>query len=89
MCSLCARTLIDCCTHQPSFSGNYDHQITNKVAGRASYVFNKDRLFPAAIAASTSTDTKFGRLQGAVAVDPQVSEPVVLYYRLLSAVRRT
>ncbi|CAN0099138.1 unnamed protein product [Laminaria digitata] len=54
-----------------NIQGNYHHQITNKVAGRASYVFNKDRLFPAAIAASTSTDTNFGRLQGAVAVDPQ------------------
>lgn len=64
------------------YVGHYDCQINDKVNGRASYEYNKDRLFPAAIAASTSTDTKFGRLLGSVAVDPQVSALVrylVLY----------
>lgn len=54
-----------------NIQGHYDCQVNDKVNGRASYEYNKDRLFPAAIAASTSTDTKFGRLLGSVAVDPQ------------------
>lgn len=67
--------LIDCCTSMILllYAGHYDCQVNDKVNGRASYEYNKDRLFPAAIAASTSTDTKFGRLLGSVAVDPQVS----------------
>lgn len=68
--------------------GNYDYQVTDNVNSRASYEYNKDRLFPAAIAASTSTDTKFGRLRSGVAVDPQVSA-LMLYVRVVFGMPRT
>lgn len=91
MSYLCPRLSFDCCAKRLSFSlsvGNYDHQVTDKVNSRVSYEYNKDRLFPAAIAASTSTDTKFGRLRSGVAVDPQVSARV-LYIQVVFGMPRT
>lgn len=50
--------------------------MTDKITGKASYVFNKDRAVPASVGAATSTETKLGTLFSTVAVDPQVKTDV-------------
>ncbi|CAM9302065.1 unnamed protein product [Ectocarpus fasciculatus] len=57
--------------------GNYDGQISKGVNGKASYVFNKDRVLPAGLSASSSTDTAYGKAFGTVTVDPQTKAAVV------------
>ncbi|CAN0497943.1 unnamed protein product [Ectocarpus sp. 12 AP-2014] len=57
--------------------GNYDGQLSKGVSGKASYVFNKDRVLPAGLSASSSTDTAYGKAFGTVTVDPQEKTAVV------------
>ncbi|CAM9106620.1 unnamed protein product [Pylaiella littoralis] len=57
--------------------GNYDGRITDKVDGKASYVFNKDRFVPACLSASSSTMTAYGKVFGTVTVDPQEKSAAV------------
>ncbi|CAM9645475.1 unnamed protein product [Sphacelaria rigidula] len=51
--------------------GNYDCQLNDKVTGKAAYSFNKDRCRPSGLTACSSADTKYGKVLGAVTVDPQ------------------
>lgn len=71
------------CFHRDLFywpvitAGSYDYQMTERLNGKASYVFNKDRFMPAGLSATTTTDTAHGTLISTASVDPQVTTKTV------------